>query len=65
MTAQAGVRYARSGELGIAYHAYGEGSVNLVIVPRFISNLHLIWDIRAFGVDASAVGYLRPLFGVR
>jgi class 3 adenylate cyclase len=37
-------RYARSGDLHIAYQVFGAGSVDLVIVPGFISNLEETWD---------------------
>lgn len=37
-------RYARSGDLRIAYQVVGHGSVDLVFVPGFISNLDHYWD---------------------
>jgi class 3 adenylate cyclase len=43
------VRYATSGDLRIAYQTFGEGPMNLVIVPGFISNLDMMWDSPAFG----------------
>ncbi len=36
-------RYARSGELDIAYQVVGEGPFDLVFVPGFISHLDLQW----------------------
>jgi len=36
--------YARSGDLRIAYQVVGEGPLDLVFVPGFISNLDLYWD---------------------
>jgi class 3 adenylate cyclase len=42
------VRYATSGDLRIAYQTFGEGPLNLVIVPGFISNLDLLWEASAF-----------------
>src|SRR5919107_6430818 len=41
---QPDTRYARSGDLHIAYQVFGAGSVDLVIMPGFISNLEEIWD---------------------
>jgi pimeloyl-ACP methyl ester carboxylesterase len=41
---QPDTRYARSGDLHIAYQVFGEGSTDLVIVPGFISNLEETWD---------------------
>src|SRR5215475_15300552 len=37
-------RYARSGELRIAYQTIGEGEFDLVFVPGFVSNLDLAWE---------------------
>jgi class 3 adenylate cyclase len=37
-------RYAKSGELHIAYQVFGGGSVDLVLVPGFISNVEETWD---------------------
>src|SRR5918998_3609522 len=36
--------YARSGDLRIAYQVVGQGSLDLVFVPGFISNLDHYWD---------------------
>jgi pimeloyl-ACP methyl ester carboxylesterase/class 3 adenylate cyclase len=41
-------RYTRSGEINIAYQVVGEGPVDLVFVPGFLSHLDLQWaDPRA------------------
>jgi pimeloyl-ACP methyl ester carboxylesterase len=37
-------RYARSGELHIAYQVIGDGPVDLVWVPGWISNIDVYWD---------------------
>lgn len=37
-------RYARSGEVRIAYQVVGQGAFDLVFVPGFISNLDLHWE---------------------
>ena len=37
-------RYARSGEVSIAYQVIGTGPVDLVLVPGFVSNVELAWD---------------------
>jgi hypothetical protein len=39
------VRYARSGDLSIAYTVHGAGPLDIVYVPGFISNLDLMWDL--------------------
>lgn len=41
---QAEVHYARSGNLRIAYQVIGNGPLDLVFVPGFISNLDHYWD---------------------
>jgi pimeloyl-ACP methyl ester carboxylesterase len=37
-------RYARSGEVNIAYQVAGEGPTDLVYVPGWVSNIELMWD---------------------
>jgi class 3 adenylate cyclase len=37
-------RYTRSGDLNIAYQVVGEGPLDLVYVPGWISNVELNWD---------------------
>ena len=37
-------RYAKSGDLSIAYQVTGSGSLDLVFVPGFVSNLELAWE---------------------
>jgi len=37
-------RYARSGDVHIAYQVSGSGATDLVVVPGFISHLQLYWD---------------------
>ena len=50
-------RYARSGELNIAYQVLGEGPLDVVFVPGVISHLDLQWGLpgaqRFFGRLAS------------
>jgi class 3 adenylate cyclase len=41
---QPDTRYAKSGNVHIAYQVFGEGPINLVIVPGFVSNIELFWD---------------------
>jgi class 3 adenylate cyclase len=40
-------RYARSGELGIAYQVYGEGDLDLVVAFPYVSNLDMLWEMPA------------------
>ena len=37
-------RYAKSGDVHIAYQVFGEGAVNLVLAPFFVSNVENYWD---------------------
>jgi pimeloyl-ACP methyl ester carboxylesterase len=37
-------RYAKSGELSIAYQVVGDGPFDLVYVPGFVSNVELFWE---------------------
>jgi len=36
-------RYAKSGDVHVAYQVFGEGSVNLVLAPPFVSNIENYW----------------------
>ena len=38
------IRYARSGDVAIAYWTLGEGPFDLVYVPAFVSSIELEWD---------------------
>jgi class 3 adenylate cyclase len=37
-------KYARSGDVSIAYQVTGEGPRDLVYVPGFVSNIEVMWD---------------------
>jgi hypothetical protein len=37
-------RYAKSGDVHIAYQVFGDGPINLVLVPGFVSNIENYWD---------------------
>jgi class 3 adenylate cyclase len=41
-------RYARSGELQIAYQVVGEGPLDVVQVPSYLSNVELFWELPSF-----------------
>lgn len=38
------VRYAKSGDVHIAYQVVGDGPVDLVVVPGFVSHLECTWE---------------------
>ena len=44
LSMQPDTRYAKSGDVHIAYQVFGEGSVNLVFAPPFVSNVENYWD---------------------
>ena len=37
-------RYAKSGKLSIAYQVVGDGPIDLVVVPGWISNIEVFWE---------------------
>jgi class 3 adenylate cyclase/pimeloyl-ACP methyl ester carboxylesterase len=39
------VRYAHNGDVAIAYQVFGQGPIDLVCVPGFISNLYWNWEL--------------------
>ena len=41
---QPDTRYAKSGDVHIAYQVFGEGPINLVLAPFFVSNVEHFWD---------------------
>jgi class 3 adenylate cyclase len=41
-------RYARSGKVNIAYHVSGEGPLDLVYVPGWVSHIELAWEEPAY-----------------
>src|SRR5262249_168036 len=38
------IRYARCGKLSIAYQIIGDGPMDLVMVPGWISNIEVFWE---------------------
>ena len=36
-------RYARNGDVSIAYQVVGDGPVDMLVAPGFVSNLDLTW----------------------
>jgi pimeloyl-ACP methyl ester carboxylesterase len=41
-------RYARSGDVNIAYEVTGEGPFDLVFVPGYVTHLELHWKMPTF-----------------
>jgi pimeloyl-ACP methyl ester carboxylesterase/class 3 adenylate cyclase len=48
-------RYAKSGDVHIAYQVIGDGPIDLVIVPGWVSHLEILWD------EPQAAAFLRRL----
>ena len=42
--------YARSGNLQIAYQVFGEGSRDVVLVPTYLSNIEVFWEVPFFSL---------------
>jgi len=42
-------RYARTGDLQIAYQVAGEGPLDVLVVPRWFSNIELDWELPPSG----------------
>ena len=42
-------RYAKSGDVHIAYQVVGEGNIDLVLVPGWVSHLEIDWDDPVLG----------------
>jgi pimeloyl-ACP methyl ester carboxylesterase len=37
-------RYAKSGDVHIAYQVVGDGPLDLIFVPGFVSNVEMTWE---------------------
>ncbi len=44
---KAPIRYARSGDVNIAYQVTGDGPFDLVFVPGFFTHLEIDWEYPA------------------
>lgn len=47
-TSQIETRYAKSGELSIAYQEFGDGDVRLVLIPGWASHVENLWTLPEF-----------------
>jgi hypothetical protein len=48
-------RYAKSGDVNIAYQVLGQGPPDLVVVPGWVSNIEIFWE------EPAVVRFLRRL----
>jgi pimeloyl-ACP methyl ester carboxylesterase len=42
------VRYARSGDVNVAYHVIGDGELDLVLIVGALTNINVLWDDPAY-----------------
>ena len=57
-------RYAKSGDVHIAYQVFGSGPIDLVSIPGFVSHIEHYWEHPDFAA-VPASGQLRPGGDVR
>jgi hypothetical protein len=41
---QPSTRYAKSGNVHVAYQVFGAGDIDLVFFPGFVSNIEIYWE---------------------
>jgi pimeloyl-ACP methyl ester carboxylesterase len=58
---EAETRYALSGDVHIAYQVTGEGPIDLVFVPGFVTHMELQWKLPGFGTFLDELGSLARL----
>ena len=51
--------YAKSGDIHIAYQVFGDGPINVVLTPPFVSNVEHWWDKPNVPLAASPGSYAR------
>ena len=49
-------RYALSGDVSIAYQVHGDGPIDLVVVPAFVTNVELMWEEEKFAAYYRRLG---------
>ena len=48
MSGPSATGYAKSGDLSIAYQVIGDGPLDVVFVPGFVSHLDIGWELAPF-----------------
>jgi hypothetical protein len=56
------IRYARSGDVRIAYQVTGEGPIDMVLAPGTVSHLDLWWEFPPFRREIEAWGSFTRLW---
>ena len=49
-------KYAKSGDVHVAYQVFGEGELDVVLVPGYITHIELVWENDAFVRGLEALG---------
>ena len=49
-------RYARNGDVHIAYQVSGDGPIDVIMVPGFVSNVELAWEMPFSGPTLRHIG---------
>ena len=57
------IRYARSGEVNIAYQVTGDGPIDVVLVHGFFSHLEIDWELSGFAHFHDRLGSFARLIG--
>ena len=57
-------RYTKSGEVRIAYQVFGEGPIDLVWIPGFVSNVEFTWDYEPTARFARRLGSFARVIAV-
>jgi class 3 adenylate cyclase len=50
------IRYARSGDVHVAYQVVGDGPVDIVVVEGFVTNRHVLWEEPSYRRFAERLG---------
>jgi pimeloyl-ACP methyl ester carboxylesterase len=58
---EAETRYALSGDVHIAYQVTGEGPIDLVLVPGYVTHMDLQWKLPGFGEFLTGLGSVARL----
>jgi len=49
-------KYAKSGDIHVAYQTFGRGAADLVLVPGWVSNVEFSWEEPSFARFLSGLG---------
>ena len=49
-------RYTQAGDVHVAYQVFGEGELDVVVVPGFLTHVELVWEHEPFARALEALG---------